>query len=69
MSDKKWIELTDEYAASIKDCARRKIRLQNGKELFTTWIAREKCFYHDPSDSGYYMDDKEDRPTHILARG
>ena len=65
---KRWIELTDEYTKTLKDGCIRKVRIQNAsrQELVCFWIESEKCFYHDPSDSGFYMDEPENRPTHIL---
>jgi hypothetical protein len=65
----KWIELTDEYANKIKALnTKRKIRLQNGEEIWAFWHAREKCFFWNDGDGAAYMDEPDNRPTHILVK-
>ena len=63
---KHWVELTDEYTKTIRDNAYRKIRLRDGQEFRCIWIEREQCFYNYSIDIGFYMDEPDDRPTHIL---
>lgn len=65
----KWKNLTDEMTSKIKDGSKRKIRLSKwGKkeEIWARWDTFEKCFWWDQGEAAVYMDDTQQRPTHIL---
>jgi hypothetical protein len=65
---KHWIELTEEYANTIKHLAKRKIRLQafwNNREQWAMWDKSEKCFSWNQGEDGVYIDDPLEKPTHI----
>lgn len=62
---KRFVKLTDEYIAKLKHLAKRKIRATNRMEVWTLWDAKERCFFTPNEDSGWYVDDPYQRPTHI----
>lgn len=61
----KWIELTDEYLATIKHLSRRKIRLPWNHEVSAYWDKEEGCFFWNDSEEAVYVDQPGERPTHI----
>ena len=66
---KKWIKLTDDYVNNLKQFAKRKVRLQNKprQELWCLWDKTEKCFFYPATEDGFYWDEPNERPTHVLV--
>ena len=44
-----------------------RIRLSRKSELWAYWDKSEGCFFWNNGEDAVYMDDKYDRPTHILV--
>ena len=65
---KKWIKLTDDYVSKIKHNAHRKIRVQSPvEEIWAYWDKKEGCFWWQQGEVAAYMDEPDNRPTHILV--
>lgn len=67
---KRWVRLTDEYVAKIKNGSHRKVRLQDKSEIWTHWDKQEGCFFTgtgEMNEWGAYVGDPCQRPTHILV--
>jgi len=67
---KRWVELTDEYTSKIKHLTRKKIRLPesyDNEERTALWDANEKCFFWAQGECAAYMDEPDNRPTHIMV--
>ena len=64
-----WIEISDEYVNKLKNMSRRKIKLNEdyggGKEQWAYWDKKEGCFFWAQGEAAVYMDDLQQRPTHI----
>jgi len=62
-----WKKLTDDYVSTLNPYAKRKIRLQDGREQWVTWDKQEQCFFWQQGEAAVYMDDPHQRPTHVLV--